>query len=127
MVLIAPARWPQRRKNRRHRSNDAPSCIVRSRAFSMASSAASSSSEISSGVSDPSIYTNYVNVHLSIDKLIGANYTTWSSDVRLWLKSQRYLDHLALKAPALSPAEVDRWEIIDSQLCVVLKSTLDPS
>jgi len=93
----------------------------------MASSAASSNSEISSGVSDPSIYTNYVNVHLSTDKLTGPNYATWSSDGRLWLKSQRYLDHLVPKAPTLSPAENDRWETIDAQLCVILKGTLDPS
>jgi len=93
----------------------------------MASSATSSSSEISSGVSDPSIYINYVNVHLSIDKLTGPNYATWSSDVRLWLKSQRYLDHLAPKARTLTPAEDDCWETIDAQLCVVLKGTLDPS
>jgi len=36
--------------------------------LSMASSAAT--------MSDPSIYTNYVNVHLSIDKLDGTNYVT---------------------------------------------------
>jgi len=78
-------------------------------------------------VSDPSVYTNYVNVHLSIDKLIGPNYAIWSSDVRLWLKSQKYLDHLAPKAPTLTPAEDDRWDTIDAQLCVVLKDTLDPS
>jgi len=26
---------------------------------------------------DPSIYTNYVNVHLSINKLDDTNYDTW--------------------------------------------------
>ena len=93
----------------------------------MASSAASSNSKISSSVSDPSIYTNYINVHLSIGKLTCPNYAKWSSDVRLWLKSQRYLDHLAQKAPTLTPTEDDRWETIDAQLCVVLKVTLDPS
>ena len=50
-----------------------------------------------------------------------------ASDIRLWLKSQRYLDHLASKAPSLTPVEDDRWETIDAQLCVVLKGTLDPS
>ena len=30
MVLIAPARRPQCRQNRRHRSSDAPSCVIRS-------------------------------------------------------------------------------------------------
>ena len=43
-----------------------------------------------------SIYTNYVNVHLSIDKLDGTNYDTWASDIKLWLKSQGYVDHLTL-------------------------------
>ena len=42
---------------------------------------------------DPSIYTNYVNVHISIDKLDGTNYDTWASDIKLWLKSQGYVDH----------------------------------
>jgi len=74
----------------------------------MASFATTSSSfEISSGVFDQSIYTKYVNVHLSINKLIGPNYATWSSDVRLWLKSQRYLDYLVPKAHTLTPAEND--------------------
>jgi len=76
---------------------------------------------------DPSVYTNYVNVHLSIDKLIGLNFATWSSNVRLWLKSQRYLDYLALKALTFTFAEDDRCDTIDAQLCVVLKGTLDPS
>jgi len=38
-------------------------------------------------MSNPSIYTNYVNVHLSIDKLDETNYDTWASDIKLWLKS----------------------------------------
>jgi len=41
-----------------------------------------------------SIYTNYVNVHLSIKKLDKTNYDTWASDIKLWLKSQGYVDHL---------------------------------
>jgi len=45
----------------------------------------------------------------------------------IMVKSQRYLDHLAPKAPTLTPTENDRWETIDAQLCVVLKDTLDPS
>ena len=47
-------------------------------------------------MSNPSIYTNYVNVHLSIDKLDGTNYDTWASDIKLWLKSQGYVDHLPI-------------------------------
>jgi len=42
---------------------------------------------------DPSIDTNYVNVHLSIVKLDGTNYDTWASDIKLGLKSQGYADH----------------------------------
>jgi len=45
-------------------------------------------------MSDLCIYTNYTNVHLSIDKLDGTNYDTWVSDIKLWLKSQGYIDHL---------------------------------
>jgi len=52
---------------------------------SMASSAAT--------MPNPSIYTNYVNVHLSIDKLDGTNYDTWAFDIKLWLNSQDYVDH----------------------------------
>jgi len=93
----------------------------------MTSSASSTISTSASAASHPSVYTNYVNVHLSIDKLTSLNYATWSSDIRLWLKSRRYLDHLASKAPILTPAEDDYWDRIDAQLCVVLKGTLDPS
>ena len=42
---------------------------------SMASSAAT--------MPNSSIYTNYVNVHLLIDKLEGTNYDTWTSDIKL--------------------------------------------
>jgi len=45
-------------------------------------------------VSDSSIYTNYVYFHLSIDKLDKTNYDTWASDIKIWLKSQGYVDHL---------------------------------
>jgi len=54
--------------------------------LSMASSTASSSVLSSSTpVFDPFVYTNYVNVHLSIDKLDGTYYVTWVSDIKLWL------------------------------------------
>jgi len=93
----------------------------------MTSSASSTTSTSASASSDPSVYINYVNVHLSINKLTDPNYATWSLDVRLWLKSQRYLDYLASKAPTLTLADDDRWKTIDGQLCVVLKGTLDSS
>jgi len=37
-------------------------------------------------ISDSSIYTNYVNFHLSINKLDGTNYDTLTSDIKLWLR-----------------------------------------
>jgi len=54
-------------------------------------------------------YTNYVNVHLSIDKLDGKNYDTWASDIRLWLKSQGYVDHLTTSVANVPENEVSRW------------------
>ena len=53
-----------------------------------------------------SIYINYVNVHLSIDKYDGTNYDTWASDIKLWLKSQGYVDHLT--HPIVAENEVFR-------------------
>jgi len=76
-------------------------------------------------MSNPSIYTNYVNVHLSIYKLDGTNYDTWASDIKLWLKSQDYVDHLT--HPNVAENEVFLWFKIDSQLCVVIKSTIHSS
>jgi len=74
---------------------------------------------------DPSIYTNYVNVHLSIEKLDGTNYDTWASDIKLWLKSQGYVDHLT--HPTVVENEVSRWLKINAQLCIVIKSTIQSS
>jgi len=74
---------------------------------------------------DSSIYTNYFNVHLSIDKLDETNYDTWASDIKLWLKSQGYVDHLT--HPTVAENEVLRWLKIDAQLCIVIKSTIHPS
>ena len=75
----------------------------------------------------PEHYTNYVNVHLSIDKLDGKNYDTWASDIRLWLKSQGYVDHLTTSVANVPENEVSRWLKIDAQLCMVLKSTIHSS
>jgi len=82
------------------------------------------SSTASSTFPIPDHYTNYVNVHLSINKLDGKNYHTWASDIRLWLKSQGYVDHLTTSVPE---NEVSRWSKIDAQLCMVLKSTIHSS
>jgi len=75
----------------------------------------------------PEHYTNYVNVHLSIDKLDGKNYDTWASDIRLWLKSQGYVNHLTTSVANVPENEVSRWLKIDAQLCMVLKSTIHSS
>jgi len=74
---------------------------------------------------NPSIYSNYVNVHLSIDKLDGTNYDTWTSNIKLWLKSQGYVDQRT--CPNVVENEVSRWLKIDAQLCIVIKSTIHSS
>jgi len=38
-------------------------------------------------MSDSLVFPPNVNVQLPIDKLDGKNYTTWASDMKLWLKS----------------------------------------
>jgi len=75
----------------------------------------------------PDHYTNYVNVHLSIDKLDDTNYDTWASNIRLWLKSQGYVDHLTTSVANVPENEVSRWSKIDAQLRIVLKSTIHSS
>ena len=95
-------------------------------AATMASSAAATTVASSTVIMpNPSIYTNYVNVHLSIDKLDGTNYDTWLSNIKLWLKSQGYVDHLT--HPIVAKNEVSRWLKIDAQLCIVIKSTIHSS
>jgi len=74
---------------------------------------------------DPSIYINYVNVRLSIDKLDGTNYNIWASYIKLWLKSQGYVDHLI--HPNVVENGVSRWLKIDAQACIVIKSTIHSS
>jgi len=74
---------------------------------------------------DSSIYTNFVNVHLSIDKLDITNYDTWASYINLWLKSQGYVDHPT--RPNVSENEVSCWLKIDAQLCIVIKSMIHSS
>jgi len=76
----------------------------------MAFSSASSTSDISSAsnMSNPSVFTTHVNVHLPIDKLDGKNYATWNSNVKLWLESQGYLDHLTLKVTDIAPSDFPR-------------------
>jgi len=73
------------------------------------------------------IYTNYVNVHLSIDKLDKTNYDTWASDIKLWLKSQDYVDHLTQCVRTVAADESSRWLKIDAQLFIVIKYTIHSS
>jgi len=73
---------------------------------------------------DPSIYTNYVNGHLSIDKLDGINYDTWASYIKLCLKSQGYVDLLTQSEATIAENEISRWLKIDAQLCIILKSII---
>jgi len=74
---------------------------------------------------DRSIYTNYVNAHLSIDKLDGTNYDTWALYIKLWLKSQAYVN--GLTRPNVAENEVSCWLKIDAQLCIVIKYTIQSS
>jgi len=76
---------------------------------------AASSAIASSTITISDHYTNYVNVHLSIDTLNGTNYDTWVSTIRLWLKSQGYVDHLTMFVANLLEHEVSRWSKIDAQ------------
>jgi len=39
------------------------------------------------------IYTSYVNVQLSNDKLDRTNYGIWAFGIKLWLESHGYVDH----------------------------------
>jgi len=55
--------------------------------------------------------------------LDGTNYDTWTSDIKLWLKSQGYyVDHLT--GPIVAENEVSSWLKIDVQLCIIIKSTI---
>ena len=84
-------------------------------AATMASSAVATTVASSAVIMpDSSIYTNYINVHLSIDKLDGTNYDTWASNIKLWLKSQGDVDHLT--HPSFAENEVFHWLKIYAQL-----------
>jgi len=67
---------------------------------------------------DSSIYTNYVNVYFSIPKLDDTIYEIWASYVKLWLKSQRYVDHISQNVSTIGFVAVTRWLKIDAQLCI---------
>jgi len=58
----------------------APSAFV---AIVASSAAAATMTSTVAIMLDLSIYTIYVNVHLSIDKLDGTDYDTWTLDIEL--------------------------------------------
>jgi len=78
-------------------------------------------------VSDQSIFTNYVNVNLPIDKLDGMHYATCASNIKLWLESQGYLDHLIQKVTDIAPGDFSCWKGIDAHIHMVLENTIQSS
>jgi len=82
--------------------------------FAVASFGLSSNLSFATSASNPSIYTNYINVHLSIDKLDDTNYAIWASDVKLWLKSQGYVNQITQKVIATNFAKDTHWLKIDA-------------
>jgi len=81
----------------------------------------------SATVSNSSIYTNYVNVYLSIDKLNETNYDTWASGIKLWINSQGYVDHLTKYGVDVDENDIFCWLKIDAQLCIIIKSIIHSS
>ena len=73
------------------------------------------------------VFRNHVNVHLPIHKLDGKNYATWTSDVKLWLESSRYLGYLTLKGTDIALYDFSRWKRLDAHLYMVPKSTIQSS
>ena len=65
-------------------------------------------------------------MHVFIEKLDGTNDTR-TSNIKLWLKSQSYVDHLTQSVVTITENEISRWLKIDAQLCIVLKSTIHSS
>ena len=53
--------------------------------------------------------------------------TNWASYIKLWLKSQDYVDHLTQCVRIVYADEASRWLKIDAQLCIVVKSTIHSS
>ncbi|KOM41612.1 hypothetical protein LR48_Vigan04g181000 [Vigna angularis] len=90
-------------------------------------SSSSTNTSLGGSFSNPSIYTNYVNVHLSIDKLDDTNYATWASDIKHWLKSQGYVDILTQNVTTATIDDTSCWMKIDAHLCIVIKSTIHSS
>jgi len=49
-------------------------------------------------------------MHFPIDKLDDKNYATWAFDIKRWLESQGYLDHLTLKVTDIATCEHQEHE-----------------
>jgi len=56
--------------------------------------------------------------------LDGTNYATWASDIKLWLKSQGYKDHLIQSVTTVVADEVSRWTKNDAQYALLLSPSL---
>lgn len=72
----------------------------------------------------PPIYSTFP---LSVEKLDGTNYATWSSDISLWITGLGYKEHLTNTSDSVSATERPQWVKIDAQLCSVIKSTIHPT
>jgi len=73
----------------------------------------------SAPVSNSSIYTNYVNVHFSIDKLDGTKL-----GLRILNYGLKVKDMLIILPSVVLMLMKSRWLKIDAQLCIVIKSTI---
>lgn len=73
------------------------------------------------------IFKNYVTVPLLTDKLVATNYHTWSSNIKQWLRLQHYDDHLTNNIESVAESDRGLWKMIDAQICIILKSTIDSS
>lgn len=67
------------------------------------------------------------NFTLSTEKLDSSNYSTWASDILLWISGQGYKEHLTSIVDSIPKTECAKWLKLDAQLCSVIKSTIYPS
>lgn len=79
----------------------------------MASSGSSNRLKDTSKAEPPS-FTCYGSAPLYIDKLVGSNYDTRASDLKLWLNRQDYANHLAKKIETTLEIERSPWGTIDA-------------
>lgn len=67
------------------------------------------------------------NFTLSREKLDNSNYSTWASNILLWISGQGYKEHLTSIVDSIPKTECAKWLKLDAQLCSVIKSTIYPS